>query len=345
MIVLAWLKSPAVRWKTFVTNRVTHIRETTNVEDWSHISSKENLADLVSRGVDANVLKNLSLWCRGSDWLQQVEASWPECEEIADINEEKKNVRPTPVVSLLTQLRQEEVFTKFSSWNKLQRVTAYCLRFIHNCRYKTARCQGTLSSVVLNEATVLCLQKAQTDSFMKEKADLLEKGSLSNTSSLLCLNPFFDRNQLRVGGRLENSDLTFDQQHPMILPKGHHITILIVEDIHEKKLHASGQVLLSLIRQKFWIPDARNVLRKITQKCFTSFRLTATASTQLMGQLPEARVKPSKPFTNTGVDYSGPFYVKQGSKQSRTTVKCYVALFVCLSTKAIHLELVSQLST
>ena len=181
----------------------------------------------MSRGVDANVLKNLSLWWRGPNWLQQVEASWPRCEEIADITEEKKNVSPTPVVSLLTQLSQEEMFTKFSSWNKLQLVTAYCLRFIHNCRYKTAHCQGTLSSSKLNEATLMCLKRAQTDSFMQEKADLMEKESLLNKRSLLSLNPFLKRNQLlRVGDRLENSDLTFDQQHPLILPRGHHITTL-----------------------------------------------------------------------------------------------------------------------
>ena len=120
ILVLAWLKSPAARWKTFVANRVNHIQETTNVEEWSHISSKENPADLVSCGVDTNVLKNLSLWCRGPDWLQQVEASWSKCEEIADISEEKKNASPTPVVSLLTELSQEELLTKFSSWNKLQ---------------------------------------------------------------------------------------------------------------------------------------------------------------------------------------------------------------------------------
>jgi hypothetical protein len=107
----------------------------------------------------------------------------------------------------------------------------------------------------------------------------------------------------------------------------------------------SGQLFLSLIRQKFWIPYARNVLRKITQKCLTCFRLKATTSAQLMGQLPEVRVKPSKPFTNTGVNYSGPFYVKQGGKRSTAIVKCYVALFVCLSTKAMHLKLVSELST
>ena len=87
---------------------------------------------------------------------------------------------------------------------------------------------------------------------MKEKTDLLEKGSLSNKTSLLSLNPFLDRNQiLGVVGRLEKSDLSFDQQHPMILPKEHHITTVIVEDIHNKNLHASG-TLLSLIRQKFW---------------------------------------------------------------------------------------------
>jgi len=147
---------------------------------------------------------------------------------------------------------------------------------------------------------------------MQEKRDLMENGSLSNKSSLLSLNPFRDGNQLlRVGGRLQNSDLAIDQQHPLILPKGHHITTLIIEDIHKKSLHASGQLLLSLIRQKFWIPDARNILKKTTQKCLTCFRLMATTGTQLMGQLPEVRVKPSKPFTNTGVDYSGPFYVKQ----------------------------------
>jgi len=178
MVVLGWLKYPAARWMTFVANRVNHIQETTNVEDWNHISSKENPADLVSRGVDANVLRDLSLWWNGPNWLQLEETSWPKCEDIADISEEKQAVNHTPIVSLLTQTSQEEVFTKFSPWNKLQRVMAYCLRFIHNCRYKNSRFPSTLSPSELNEATLVCVKRTQTDSFMKEKADLLEKGSL-----------------------------------------------------------------------------------------------------------------------------------------------------------------------
>jgi hypothetical protein len=64
-----------------------------------------------------------------------------------------------------------------------------------------------------------------------------------------------------------------------------------------------------------------------------------------MGQLPGERVTPTRPFTNSGVDYAGPFHIKQGGQRCKITTKGYVALFICLSTKAIHLELVPDLST
>ena len=103
MVVLCWLKSRAARWKTFVANRVNLIQGTANVEEWNHISSKENPADLVSRGVDANVLRDLSLWWNGPNWLQLEETSWPKCEDIADISKEKEAVNHAPIVGLLTQ--------------------------------------------------------------------------------------------------------------------------------------------------------------------------------------------------------------------------------------------------
>jgi len=125
VVVLAWLSSPATRWKTFVANRVSHTHEITAVENWNHISSKENPADLVSRGVDATTLSKLSLWWNGPTWLKQVETYWPRCEEVPNISEEMKTARPISIVSLVSQPNQEEMFTRFSSWNKLQRITAY----------------------------------------------------------------------------------------------------------------------------------------------------------------------------------------------------------------------------
>jgi hypothetical protein len=145
MVVLAWLNSPAARWKTFVANRVNHIQETTNVEEWNHIKSNKNPAGLVSRGVEASALRKLSLWWNGPNWLQQGETSWLMCKEVRDISEEQKTANPRPVVSLIIQPNQEEQFTKFSSWTKLQRVTAYCLRFLHNCPHQKSRLQGILS--------------------------------------------------------------------------------------------------------------------------------------------------------------------------------------------------------
>ena len=112
-------------------NRVNHIQETTNVEVWSPVKSKENPADLVSRGVDATILKDSSLWWNGPTWLQKEDSFWPRCAEITETSTERKTVKPTRVASLLTQASDEELFTRFSSWSKLQRVSAYCLRFIH----------------------------------------------------------------------------------------------------------------------------------------------------------------------------------------------------------------------
>jgi len=180
----------------------------------------------------------------------------------------------------------------------------------------------------------------------QEKTDLIEKGRVSKKSSSLSLNPFLDGNQLiRVDGRLQHSELAFDQKHPLILPKEHYIISLIIEDTHKKNLHASGQLLFSVIRQEFWIPDAKNVLKKTIKKCLICCKIKAATATQLMGQLPQVRVKPSKRFTNSGVDYSGPFYIKQGGIRSKTLVKCYIVLFICLATKTIHVELVTDLST
>ena len=90
VVVLAWLKSPAARWRTFVANKVNHIQEITKVDDWNHINSKENPAGLVSRGVDGNVLRNSSLWWNGPTWLQREDTSWPRSKEIAEISTERK---------------------------------------------------------------------------------------------------------------------------------------------------------------------------------------------------------------------------------------------------------------
>ncbi|GBO15194.1 hypothetical protein AVEN_145904-1 [Araneus ventricosus] len=150
---------------------------------------------------------------------------------------------------------------------------------------------------------------------------------------------------LRVGGRLEYSNLTDNQKHPIILPKSHRLTKLIFVYSHLKNLHGGPQGLLCPVRQKFWPIHGRNLSRKIVNDCITCFRNKPVVANQLMGNLPAERITPIFPFNVCGVDFIGPFLVKPVAQGRITARKMFVAIFVCFVTKAVHFELVTDLTT
>ncbi|XP_055622489.1 uncharacterized protein LOC129773996 [Toxorhynchites rutilus septentrionalis] len=113
---------------------------------------------------------------------------------------------------------------------------------------------------------------------------------------------------------------------------------------HEKLLHAGPQLIIATIREKFWPLRVRNLARKVVHGCLKCFRCKPSALEQIMGDLPVERVTPTFPFFNTGVDLCGPLFYRHAPRKS-SPVKCYVAIFVCLATKAVHIELVADLST
>jgi len=110
-------------------------------------------------------------------------------------------------------------------------------------------------------------------------------------------------------------------------------------------LHAVPQLLSASLREQYWIPRMKQVIRPVLHRCLPCFKLKVAASQQLMGQLPLLRVTLARPFINAGIDYVGPFEIKCGNTRRKTTTKCYVPLFICMATKAIHLELVSNLTS
>ena len=350
-VVLTWLQSRPSRWKPFVGHRVSEIQELTKITDWNHISTNDNPADLISRGTEPMTLKHSRLWWYGPEWINKEIYEWPvkwsskETEEIK--TEERKCTKEGfAPITLVCQMGAEELHSRYSSWLKLRRIVAFCIRFINNCKKPNDTRTGVLTVKELDEATITLLREAQVNDYSQEIEDIRKNGVVSRGSSLKTLNPFLDEKQLlRVGGRLERSLLEFEQKHPVILPPKHNVTRLILEEMHRKNLHATGQLLLTLVRQRYWITNSRNVIRKIVHKCLTCSRMKALTSTQLTGQLPEPRVTISHPFTNTGVDYGGPFLIKQGLTKSKIKLKCYIALFVCLATKAIHIELVTDLTS
>lgn len=159
------------------------------------------------------------------------------------------------------------------------------------------------------------------------------------------LNPILEQGILRVGGRIKHANLTFAQLHPIILPSKHHVSKIIIDELHQTYLHIGPSGLLSLLRQRFWILDARNRIQQHLRKCVRCVKTNPAKLQRYMGDLPAYRVTRTDMFSRVGVDYAGPFSIKTGNPRKPIIVKGYIALFVCLSSKAIHMELAVDLSS
>lgn len=148
---------------------------------------------------------------------------------------------------------------------------------------------------------------------------------------------------LEVG--FKNDDLTFDKRHPIILPVKHQIVVNLISDAHEKTLHGTERLTQAYLRNKFHIPRMSEKVRNFIHGCIKYFRFSKRQQHILMGSLPLVRVNFTHPFQHTGVDYAGPLTIKAYAGRCKKFLKSYVAIFVCLCTKAVHIELVSDLTS
>lgn len=345
-VTLGWLAREACNWKTFVANRVAEIQERSNKDRWHHVRSEDNPADVISRGINPEQLHNCDIWWNGPQWLSQPTATHVNNDE-EDVDDEiiktiENESRPT-MTSLTTVIQDVEILERYSSLRKVTRVVAYCKRFVHNATYSADRKNGPLSVQELRNATTTLLKISQGQTFGPELQTLNRKSPVHHDSKLASLNPFIDKDGLiRVGGRLQNARLPYAQRFPVVLAPSSVLTKLIIQDMHLKNLHAGPQALLSSLNETFWILSARSTVRNVLHKCIICFRQRPKNLQQIMGNLPSVRVNPSRAFLNVGVDYGGPFAIKLSRNKS---TKAYLCLFVCLVTRAIHLELASDLTT
>lgn len=144
---------------------------------------------------------------------------------------------------------------------------------------------------------------------------------------------------------MRHSEFAYDKKFPILLPSKHRLTELIIEHEHRISLHPGVVGTLAVVRERYWPISGRASVKRIIKKCVTCYRAKPETISCLFGDLPKARTQPSKPFTNTGVDYCGPIFIKQGNRRNQKLIKTYVAVFVCFATKAVHLELAVDLST
>ena len=114
---------------------------------------------------------------------------------------------------------------------------------------------------------------------------------------------------------------------------------------HARLNHAGAYQTLSSLRQKYWPCSGRDVVRQLVRKCVICFKASSKSKPPFMGELPSTRVEvPKQPFASCGVDFAGPLYYREGTRGRVKSIKCYLAIFVCFASKAIHIEVAGDLS-
>lgn len=321
---------------------MSEIQSLTDPKSWRHVEGKQNPADCLSRGLDPEELRFHNLWWHGPSWLKNSKEHWPKNPNVRNPEDdmEKKSVKVLTTVVKRPNEFVLELLKRYSSFQLLLRVTARIKTLSSKDRPK----QKILLLKEIEKEKVFWIKMAQQAAFSQEMNALINKKPLHGKSKLLSLYPFLDSNGLlRVGGRLKEAIIHYDSKHQIVIPKESHIAKLIINDAHLSTKHGGTQLTMSYTRTQYWIMDTKNTVRNQIRGCVICHRYKKETQEQLMGSLPGARVSMSRAFVHTGVDYADPMQVLKIKKPGkRQTTKGYVALFVCLCTKAVHLELVSN---
>lgn len=342
-----WINSHPSRFQVYVAHRVHAIQQLYPGKHWRHVRTHENPADIASRGVVASQLIDNQLWFYGPEWLTQGKTNWPKIHLPlpAGINMEERRTRVHVTVSQKAPCEMP-LLLKFSKLTHLLRITARLLRPKRRFKGDLPELPDYITAEEFKQAKLAWVKYIQSLYFAKEIADLQANQMVNEKSALRALNPKLDKNGiLFVDGRLRHSNLPERQKHPMILPANSHFTQLILEWAHSVTLHGTIHLTLARIRQEFWVLNGRNSVKWFIHKCIPCFRQNPKPLNQLMAPLPAIKTTPTRAFLHCGLDFAGPIQIKSSNKRNAPTEKSYICVFVCMASKAAHLELVGDLST
>ena len=351
-IVLAWIQKDSQQLKTFVQNRVSAIQSATHKSRWNYVRTHQNPADHASRGLSPRQTVQNHLWWKGPPWLMSPPHLWPSSLEQSPISLQQQQHSALPelkVRKMTTATMDLPLWSKFSSMAKLARVLAYCLRFVHHkhrIRDPLLTHPPALSSEELKKAHLKIVQHLQRKAWPDEFQRLSSKQPALLSSPTAKLNPYLDSSGvIRVGGRLSKSKtLPAEVQHPIFLPKTPLVKFFLL-DFHHKHHHPGPSAMEALLYQSYYPMRGRQMVKSVCKHCMVCRKALAKTINQFMGDLPDHRISPARPFDYTRVDFAGPFDVKRGHTRKPVLVKAYACLFVCMSTKAVHMDCTEDLST
>lgn len=191
------MKSSPLKLKQFVSNRVKEIQDLTSEAKWLHVPSKDNPADLISRGIPISVLRESYLWLHGPDWLLQTETAWPS-QELQEVNYSSLEMKKEVTVHECVVESKKNILdlSRYSSYLKVLRIVAWIRRFISRVR-RGVFLGENLTAQELEEAEKICLKEVQAKFYPSELKSLQQGRTVGQDSSLFTLSPFLDRDGIK----------------------------------------------------------------------------------------------------------------------------------------------------
>nr|XP_049467061.1 uncharacterized protein LOC125908380 [Anopheles coluzzii] len=353
-VALSWIRSDPRNYKPFVAHRVVEILESTSVDEWRWVPTDHNPADEATKWKGKPNFDFGGNWFQGPEFLLHGEDDWPSQRHNSDNPSEEirqVNLHVEDSNTGLLPIRYE----RFSRLERLQRMIGWIVRYVGNLRRKYRGepiLGGALRQEELYEADKILWRQTQLEYYPEEVRILsLDDNdgkpggrTVSKQSHIYHLLPFVDdEGVLRMRGRIgAAADVPYSAKYPVILPRGSRLAELIVERYHRLYRHANNETVTNELRQQFQIPKLRALVTKTVKNCVFCKIRRSLPQVPPMAPLPKERLTPFvRPFSYVGLDYFGPVLVKRG----RSNEKRWIALFTCLTVRAIHLEVVHSLST
>ena len=349
-VVLGYISNNSKKFNKFVVNRIQFIRENADPKQWFYVPTKENPADDSSRVLKDVHSEKTKRWFEGPGFLWKSESEWS-TQVSVDVDDNDLEVKATLIVNLAATESDllSKLEAKFSSWLKLRKAVALILQLkqillmqVRLKQYTTTK--APVNMEMLQEASNAIIKLVQNKHFKDEVQKIRQKeGSLGKESQLSTLNPFMDKHGIiRVGGRLRRSGLSDECKHPIILPKKSKVTDLIVQWCHYNTARSGRGITLNEIRCRgFWVICGSSVVKSAIFKCVICHKLRGRIGGQMMAELPKDTFEEAPPFTYCAVDMLGPFTVRV----KRSDMKRYGAMFTCLASRAVHIEVTHSLDT
>ena len=342
--VLTLIKTPPREFRPFVSVRVAEIQETVGSEQFRYIKSKYNPADALTRGIAPGDLES---WNSGPSFLHLPETEWPKFEDEVQNQGRKQTLKEMKAVTKWHDNSREfhaasvheekedhpilcQLLQSCSTFTKIRRVLTYVHRFVDITRRRAV----PNSSLTVQDLKRSKLQLLKWSQLHLDVSQLDEKLIVTTDEEGL----------IRAHGRLENARiLPNDIRNPVVLPKDHPLAILLLRHLHRKRGHCSYKSLMHEARRTLWIIGLRKMAKSVVSKCVDCRKLRKKPLQQLMGQLPSLRVAAGfPPFSNTAMDMFRPLQIRLNR---RTLPEAQVIISSCATTRAVHLELVTDKST